>query len=131
MFVGLSGVAVLAAGVFAVPALRRTGFDDPTIAAFIAVMATAGMIAPPMNVPAMLIADGVNMPWTNTSRALLALALPLAGAALVWFTFWQRPTAPRTALIKEDGSIAACLRGFSPLTLIVASGSRSGLFPPS
>src|SRR5262245_60366141 len=71
MFVGLSGVAVLAAGVIALPALRRTGYDDATIAAFIAVMATAGMIAPPMNVPAMLIADGVNMPWTNTSRALL------------------------------------------------------------
>jgi len=31
MFVGLSGVAVLAAGVFAVPALRRTGFDDASM----------------------------------------------------------------------------------------------------
>ena len=95
MFVGLSGVAVLAAGVVAVPALRQSGFDDATMAAFIAVMATAGMIAPPMNVPAMLIADGVNMPWTNTSRALLALALPLAAAALVWFTVWPGPTKPR------------------------------------
>ena len=82
MFVGLSGVAVLSAGVFVVPALRRIGYDDATIAAFIAVMATAGMIAPPMNVPAMLIADGVNMPWTNVSKALLAISLPLATAAL-------------------------------------------------
>src|SRR5437667_8985394 len=82
MFVGLAGVAVLSAGVFAVPALRRVGFEDATIAAFIAVIATAGMIAPPVNVPAMLISDGVNMPWTNVSRALLALALPLALAAL-------------------------------------------------
>src|SRR5256885_382708 len=79
MFVGIAGVAVLSAGVYAVPALRRLGYEDTTIAAFIAVMATAGMIAPPMNVPALLIADGVNMPWTNVSRALLALALPLAG----------------------------------------------------
>ena len=73
-----SRIAVLSAGVFVVPALRRIGYDDATIAAFIAVVATAGMIAPPMNVPAMLIADGVNMPWTNVSRALLALSLPLA-----------------------------------------------------
>src|SRR6266850_1240774 len=86
MFVGLSGVAVLSAGVFAVPALRRLGYDDSTIAAFIAVMATAGMIAPPMNVPAMLIANGVNMPWSNVAKPLLALSLPLAAAALVWFT---------------------------------------------
>lgn len=118
MFVGLSGVAVLAAGVVAVPALRRVGFDDATIAAFIAVMATAGMIAPPMNVPAMLIADGVNMPWTNTSRALLALALPLA-AALIWFTWWQGPTKPRAAPTEGEDSIAASLRGLAPLIVIV------------
>jgi TRAP-type C4-dicarboxylate transport system permease large subunit len=128
MFVGLSGVAVLAAGVIAVPALRRTGYDDATIAAFIAVMATAGMIAPPMNVPAMLIADGVNMPWTNTSRALLALALPLAVAALVWFTFWQGPKAPATPT-EQDVSIAASLRGFAPFVLIVVIWISVRLFP--
>jgi TRAP-type C4-dicarboxylate transport system permease large subunit len=127
MFVGLSGVAVLAAGVVAVPALRQNGFDDATMAAFIAVMATAGMIAPPMNVPAMLIADGVNMPWTNTSRALLALALPLAAAALVWFTVWQGPTKPRSA--PAQSSLAACLRGFAPLLLIVAIWIAVRLFP--
>jgi TRAP-type C4-dicarboxylate transport system permease large subunit len=128
MFVGLSGVAVLAAGVIAVPALRRIGYDDAAIAAFIAVIATAGMIAPPMNVPAMLIADGVNMPWTNTSRALLALALPLVAAALVWFGFWQRPKAPATPT-EKDISIAACLRGFAPLLLIVAIWIAVRLFP--
>jgi len=128
MFVGLSGVAVLAAGVIAVPALRRTGYDDATIAAFIAVMATAGMIAPPMNVPAMLIADGVNMPWANTSRALLALALPLAAAALVWFTFWQGPKLP-AAPAEQDMSIAACLRGFAPFVLIVTIWIAVRLFP--
>jgi GntP family gluconate:H+ symporter len=127
MFVGLSGVAVLAAGVVAVPALRQSGFDDATMAAFIAVMATAGMIAPPMNVPAMLIADGVNMPWTNTSRALLALALPLAAAGLVWFTLWQGPAKPRSAPVQS--SAAACLRGFAPLLLIVAVWIAVRLFP--
>jgi len=128
MFVGLSGVAVLAAGVVAVPALRQSGFDDATMAAFIAVMATAGMIAPPMNVPAMLIADGVNMPWTNTSRALLALALPLAIAALAWFAWWQGPKASTTPT-HQDVSVATCLRGFAPLLLIVAIWIAVRLFP--
>ncbi len=90
MFVGIAGVAVLSAGVFAVPALRRIGFDDATSAAFIAVVATAGMIAPPMNVPAQLIADGVNMPWANIARPLLALSLPMAAAALAWFAWLGR-----------------------------------------
>src|SRR4051812_2487147 len=127
MFVGLSGVAVLAAGVVTAPALRQSGFDDATMAAFIAVMATAGMIAPPMNVPAMLIADGVNMPWTNTSRALLALALPLAAAALVWFAVWQGPTKPRSA--PAQSSVGACLRGFAPLLLIVMIWIAVRMFP--
>jgi GntP family gluconate:H+ symporter len=124
MFVGIAGVAVLSAGVFAVPALRRIGYDDATIAAFIAVLATAGMIAPPMNVPAMLIADGVNMPWTNGARALLALALPLAAAALAWFA-WLGPTRPAAGAAADGGDgaddgLAAGLRGLAPLVVIVA-----------
>jgi gluconate:H+ symporter, GntP family len=118
MFVGIAGVAVLSAGVFAVPALRRIGYDDAGIAAFIAVMATAGMIAPPMNVPALLIADGVNMPWTNVSKALLALALPLAAAALAWFT-WCAPAKPPVS-DPVEGSVDAGLLGFAPLAAMVA-----------
>ena len=129
MFVGLSGVAVLSAGVFAVPALRRIGYDDATMAAFIAVMATAGMIAPPMNVPAMLIADGVNMPWTNTTRALLALALPLAAAALVWFRWWQGPTQRRRCAGRWAKQRRNELRGMAPLVLIVADLGRRTAFP--
>jgi hypothetical protein len=117
MFVGIAGVAVLSAGVFAVPALRRIGYDDATIAAFVAVMATAGMIAPPMNVPALLIADGVNMPWTNVATPLLALALPLAAAALAWFA-WCGPRKVVT-LVGDEGGLGATLRGLAPLAVIV------------
>src|SRR5438477_7192183 len=131
MFAGIAGVAVLSAGPFAVPMLRRTGFDEPSTAAFIAVMATAGMIAPPVNVPAMLIADGVNMPWTNVSKALLALSLPLAAAALAWFTWGCGPAKqPAAAATNEkQGSAAACLRGLAPLIVIVAIWVAVRAFP--
>jgi gluconate:H+ symporter, GntP family len=130
MFVGLSGVAVLSGGVFAVPALRRLGYDDATIAAFIAVMATAGMIAPPMNVPAILIASGVNMPWSNVDRALLALALPLAAAALIWFTWGCGPSKPPAASTPSaERGIAASLLGLAPLALIVAIWISVRTFP--
>jgi gluconate:H+ symporter, GntP family len=125
MFVGLAGVAVLAGGVFAVPALRRIGFDGPTTAAFIAVMATAGMIAPPMNVPAMLIADGTNMPWVNVSRALLALAVPYALFGLVWFTWVCGPTRPATPVRASEGGLG----GLLPLAVIVAIWVAVRLFP--
>jgi H+/gluconate symporter-like permease len=145
LFVGLAGVAVLSAGVFAVPMLRRIGYEDATIAAFIAVMATAGMIAPPMNVPALLIADGVNMPWTNVSRALLALALPFAAATLAWFAWGCGPTRVRAGAsgapteigeepIARDGpagrtGFAACLYGLAPLAVIVAIWVGVRVFP--
>jgi TRAP-type C4-dicarboxylate transport system permease large subunit len=102
MFVGLAGVAVLSAGVFAVPALRRVGFEDATIAAFIAVMATAGMIAPPMNVPAMLLADCVNMPWSNLSRACWRWRCRARrGAHLIYLGV--RPGASAGRAAKGDG----------------------------
>lgn len=120
MFVGIAGPAVLSAGVYAVPALRRLGFADATIAAFIAVIATAGMIAPPTNVPAMFIADGVNMPWSNTARALLALAIPTVIVALLWFTWGEGPSRASVRQAEDDGrGIGALIRGLLPIIVMV------------
>jgi hypothetical protein len=91
MFIGVAGVAVLSAGVFAIPMLRRIGMNGPSIGAFTAIMATCGMIAPPVNVPAMTIADGVNMPFADFSGPLLALSVPPAVFALVYFVLRAQP----------------------------------------
>jgi TRAP-type C4-dicarboxylate transport system permease large subunit len=85
MFTGIAGVAVLAMGAFAAPLLRRAGLTAPIAAAYIAVMGTLGMIAPPLNVPAMVMADGVNMPFAGFAASLWALSLPPALFALVTF----------------------------------------------
>jgi GntP family gluconate:H+ symporter len=119
MFVGLSGVAILSAGVFAVPALRRIGYDDATIAGFLAVIGTAGMIAPPTNVPAMLLADGVNMPWTGVERALLLLSVPTALTALVWFTWWGATQPPAVAMEDRSKVTRGALLGWIPMVVII------------
>jgi GntP family gluconate:H+ symporter len=85
MFTGLAGVAVLTVGVFAAPVLRRIGLATHDAAAFVALEATCGMIAPPVNLPAMMIADGVNMPFLNFDRTLLAISLPVALFTVVLF----------------------------------------------
>jgi TRAP-type C4-dicarboxylate transport system permease large subunit len=92
MFTGLAGVAVLTVGAFAAPVLRRIGLATQDAAAFIALEATCGMIAPPVNVPAMMIADGVNMPFLNFDRTLLFISLPVA-LFTVWL-FARRCRAP-------------------------------------
>jgi TRAP-type C4-dicarboxylate transport system permease large subunit len=85
MFTGVAGVAVLTVGAFAAPVLRRIGLASHDAAAFIALEATCGMIAPPVNVPAMMIADGVNMPFLNFDRTLLLVSLPVALFTVVLF----------------------------------------------
>jgi hypothetical protein len=121
MFVGIAGIAVLSAGVFAVPALKRMGFDNATTAAFIAVMATAGMIAPPMNVPAMLIADGTNMPWTNVTGALLALSLPMAVSAVAWFAVQSRSSRAGEIVERSETGWRTTLYGVAPLLVVVVA----------
>ena len=86
MFTGIAGVAVIAAGAFAAPLLQRAGLTLPSSAAYIALMGTLGMIAPPLNVPAMVMADGVNMPYAGFALSLWTLSLPTALFAFATFT---------------------------------------------
>jgi len=85
MFTGIAGVAVLAVGAFAAPLLQRAGLGLPIAAAYVALMGTLGMIAPPLNVPAMVMADGVNMPFAGFAPSMWTLSLPTALFAFATF----------------------------------------------
>jgi gluconate:H+ symporter, GntP family len=114
MFTGLGGVAVLAAGVFAAPALARLGFAVHESAAFIALMGTFGMVAPPVNVPAMVIADGVNMPFENFGTALTVLSVPPALFTVWWFARLRPPGALQTGAPERSVWV-----GIVPLGLVL------------
>src|SRR5690606_29251725 len=112
MFVGVAGVAVLATGVFVPPILRRVGLSDTRIAAFIAILATCGMIAPPLNVPAMAIADGVNMPYSGFDIVLFILSGIPAVFTVLLFNFWK--PEPRPDVVEAQpasGNITIALFG--------------------
>ena len=109
MMTGIAGVAVLAVGAFAAPMLRGAGLGRVSAAAYIALMATLGMIAPPINIPAMIMADGVNMPYAGFSWSLLALSLPTALFAVATFSRAPRQSdgaPPATEIAKAPSSIA-------------------------
>lgn len=128
MFVGIAGVAVLATGVLVVPMLRATGMESNRIASFIAVIATCGMIAPPLNVPAMTIADGVNMPYIGFALPLLCLSLP---PALFTVALGVRGLKNRAADAQGDahgsGKLAAI--GFAAIAAILLFWTLLRLFP--
>lgn len=78
MITGLSTAAVLTTGALAAPALILLGIPAITVAAMIAMAAIYGMIAPPINVPAMIIGGGVDMPYIGFDLPLIFATFPLA-----------------------------------------------------
>jgi hypothetical protein len=105
--------------------LRGIGMKDVQVAAFIAVVATCGMIAPPVNVPAMTIADGVNMPFADFAGPLLLLSLPPALFA-AWYYVPRIAIAQSVPTPVAAGSLWA---GLSALGAVLGFWTLLRLFP--
>lgn len=78
MVTGSSTASVLTAGGLASPILISLGIPVVNTAAIIAIGALLGMIAPPVNLPAMIIGGGVDMPYSGFELPLLFLTIPIA-----------------------------------------------------
>lgn len=78
MITGSSTAAVLSAGSIMAPVLIIMGLDVVTAAALIAMGGLMGMIAPPVNLPAMLIGGGIDVPFVGFGIPLLLLTIPVA-----------------------------------------------------
>lgn len=78
MITGSSTAAVLTAGSIMAPVLLIMGLDKVTAAALIAMGGLLGMIAPPVNLPAMIIGGGIDVPFVGFGLPLLLLTVPVA-----------------------------------------------------
>src|SRR5690606_38082402 len=78
MITGSSTAAVLTTGALVAPVLIRLGLDRDRAGAFVAMAAIYGMLAPPVNIPAMLIGGGVDLPYVGLEPPLLLATVPLA-----------------------------------------------------
>lgn len=78
MLTGSAPASVLSTGILVLPILLEIGVSKDDAAAVIAMGSLFGMVAPPVNVPAMLIGTGVYMPYENFATPLLLLTMPLA-----------------------------------------------------
>lgn len=78
MVTGSSTACVLTTGALVAPVLMAMGLDKLRTGAFIAMAAIYGMLAPPVNIPAMLIGGGIDMPYVGFTLPLLAATVPLA-----------------------------------------------------
>jgi TRAP-type C4-dicarboxylate transport system permease large subunit len=78
MITGSSTAAVLTAGAIVAPVLIMIGIPKAKAGAIIAIGAIMGMAAPPVNIPAMLIAGGVDMPYIGFEGPLLMISVVCA-----------------------------------------------------
>ncbi|TFG84145.1 MAG: TRAP transporter large permease subunit [Spirochaetales bacterium] len=78
MITGSSSASVLTAGAVVAPVLILLGLPVAKAGAFIALAGILGMIAPPVNIPAMIIGGGIDMPFVGFELPLLLLTIPPA-----------------------------------------------------
>lgn len=78
MITGSSTAAVLSSGYIVAPVLIIMGIPKIETAAILAMGGILGMIAPPVNVPAMIIGGGIDIPYVGFELPLALLTFPLA-----------------------------------------------------
>ncbi len=78
MLTGLTAPCVLTTGAMVAPLLIHAGVPRGRAGAFIATVAFFGMVAPPVNIAAMIIGSGVDMPYVGFDIPLLLASIPLA-----------------------------------------------------
>lgn len=77
-FAGSGTAAVMAVGGAVGSTLLKLGLPQKTVTALVALAGMYGLAAPPINVPAMVIASGINMPYDGFFLPLIVLTVPLA-----------------------------------------------------
>lgn len=98
MITGSSTASVLTTGVMAVTILTGLGLAAERAAAFVAMGGVLGMVAPPINIPAMIVGAGLDLPYAGFGFPLAVIAFPtaLATGYLLAAPLFRRD-APRPA----------------------------------
>ena len=78
MVTGSSLASAISAGALVAPIMIKWGIPKAKAGAIVALGSILGMVAPPVNVPAMVICDVVDIAFTNFTLPLLLLSLPVA-----------------------------------------------------
>ena len=87
MITGSSTASVLSAGSIMAPVLMHMGVPVLETACILALGGVLGMIAPPTNIPAMIIGAGIDIPYSGFGLPLTMLTFPLAFLFVLMFGY--------------------------------------------
>lgn len=114
MLSGSSTAAVLTTGGLVAPVLMALGLDRRRAGTFIAMAGIYGMVAPPVNLPVMIVGAGIDIPYVGFEGPLLIASIPLA-ILTAYYAGWpllRRGAADvKGALAAMDAAGAAIERG--------------------
>jgi TRAP-type C4-dicarboxylate transport system permease large subunit len=83
MITGACATAIFTTGALVAPVMLNLGLPKVQAAAIIAMGSILGMIAPPVCNPAMIIAEGIDMPYVGFFWPLFVLTIP-TGLVMAW-----------------------------------------------
>jgi TRAP-type C4-dicarboxylate transport system permease large subunit len=138
MLTGSSTACCLTTGALVAPVLMKLGVPSERTAAFIALGAILGMIAPPINIPVMIIGGGIDMPYVGFALPLLAATVPLAFlvAAVQALPYLRKDNVEEAELERElrrMEEVPLTARLFLPFVVLVVlmTGEQTlpGVFP--
>jgi len=137
MITGSCTASVLGTGVIVAPVLMRMGLPRDTAGAVVSSAAVYGMIAPPVNVPVMIIGGGIDMPYVGFGLILAVLTVVPAVLTTMWLVRGEGERAKLAEVVAESraevgaspfrGGRRACL--YLPLAVIVVLMVGPRTFP--
>ena len=127
MVTGSSLASAISVGALVAPIMIKWGIPKSKTAAIIAMGSILGMVAPPVNVPAMVICDVVDIPYTGFTAPLILLTMPLALVSVILLGRKYVKPIPKayvekvvdTSVLKEL-NWTVCIPLFVLIALIVA-----------
>ena len=131
MVTGVGTAAVLSTGLISIVIMRVCGIPNLKIAAIVAMVTSIGAAAPPVNLPAIIIASGINMPYEGFGLLLLVLTVPLGLFTILYLGYrdYKVPTmeAIEEAIPKPERRYF--LEPYLPLLVVVAIMVLIRVFP--
>ena len=132
MFTGISSTCILTTGALVAPALLAMGMPKKAAGSLIAMAAVYGMIAPPINIPVMIIGGGVDMPYIGFEKPLIFATFPLAIMTAIYFRVrFIRKFDVKDVLAKLPVSVYPQygIRLFIPIIFVVGALISIKMFP--
>ncbi len=132
MITGLSTAAVLTTGAIVAPALMHLGIPRVKAGAIISMAALYGMVAPPINVPVMIIGGGVDMPYIGFELPLLFASLPLAIVTTLFMAYRYVKSVDLNKIMKDLPESQYANHGihlFLPIFILIILMLATRIFP--